>query len=81
MTEKTINEFVQEIKQAFGPIEFIATNSETGQVVTSKGYVKPAPMVAINVEDYLRLGNMRAGHPAPSSEAVAIMMNLAKGMR
>lgn len=81
MAEKSINQFVQEMKQAFGSVEFIATNNATGQVVASEGYKEPAPMTAINVEDFLRLGNMRVGNPAPSAEAIALMMNLALGKK
>lgn len=81
MAEKSINEFVNEMKQSFGAVEYIATNNVTGQVVASEGYKEPVPMIAIDVEDFLRLGNMRGVSPAPSAEAIALMMNLALGKK
>lgn len=70
MTEKTINTWVKEMKQAFGAVEFTATHKETGQTVQSKGWQDhPPARLEISADDYIALGkcNIKA---APPSEGV-----------
>lgn len=78
MAEKSINDFVKEVLEAFGEAEYSATNNVTGQVLETEGWKEPARMFEMSVEDYLRFGNLKAGYPPPSPEAFAVIMKLAQ---
>lgn len=76
MTQKTIKEVVSEFKQAFGLVEFKATNFETGQVGGSKGWQEPSdPALEITGSDYLALGNMGKQSPAQGVLAGILKLN------
>lgn len=60
MNKKTINEFVAEMKTAFGVFELKATNFETTQILTSKGWTEPAqPLAEISIKEYRALGDLQ----------------------
>ena len=68
MTEKTVKQFVHEVKQAFGAVEFVATNNQTGQVVQSKGWQEPPPArLEISADDYIALGKCNIKSEPPSA--------------
>lgn len=75
MTQKTIKEVVSDFKEAFGMVEFKATNFETGQVGSSKCWQEtPAPTLEITGEDYLALGKL--GRKAPADGVIAGILKL-----
>lgn len=58
MSEKTIKEVVADFQKAFGRVEFMAENMQTGQKGVSKGWQEAeAHRLEINADDYLSLSN------------------------
>lgn len=73
--EKTIKQFVDEFKDAFGRVEFKATDNATGQVGGSKNWQESKPAAfEITGDDYLALGNLTKR--APAQGVIANLLNL-----
>jgi hypothetical protein len=81
MKEKSISEVVGEFKDAFGLVEFKATNFETGQVGGSKKWKEPAAArLEITGDDYLVLGNLAGGN-CPVEGVIAGLLKIELGKR
>jgi hypothetical protein len=90
MTEKSINQFVAEFKKAFEfdsidgelvangtKIEFKAVRYSDGLTVGSRGWLEPpTPRLEISGEDFIRLGNTKAGAPKPSDGVVSWLLSI-----
>jgi hypothetical protein len=80
MKEKSISEVVGEFKQAFGLVEFKATNNETGQVGGSRNWKEsPKARLEISGADYLALGKL--GKEVPAEGVIAGLLKIELGKR
>lgn len=79
MTEKTIKQFVGEFKAAFGGLEYIAINNQTGQEIKSDGWVdQPKPRLEITGSDFIKLGKQNMHHDMPASGALSGLFEIVK---
>lgn len=80
MNKKSIKEVVDEFRDAFGTVEFKATNNETGQVGGSRNWKEPAEArLEISSKDYLALG--KAGKLVPAEGVIAGLLKITLGTR
>jgi hypothetical protein len=80
MSEKTINEVVDDFRKAFGVVEFKATNNKTGQVGGSRKWKEPeASRLEITANDYLALGKL--GKLVPAEGVIAGLLKITLGKR
>jgi len=80
MKEESIKEVVDSFKEAFGLVEFKATNNETGQVGGSRNWKEPPKArLEITGADYLALGKL--GKLVPAEGVIAGLMKIELGKR
>ena len=77
MTEKTIKQFVDEVKQSFGAVEFVAENKQTGQRGGSSGWQDHAPArLEISADDYIALGKLNIKSEPPSAGVLSSFLKI-----